>query len=72
MNRAFDAGMKFRERNKRKNIVLNIIQMIKDNIAIQRGGKNRNKQTSPNNFWWMPRGERRRRTRAWYKELGIL
>jgi len=46
--------------------------MIKDNIAIQRGYKNRNKQTSPNKFWWMPRGERRRRIRAWYKELDMM
>ncbi len=52
--------------------MLNIIQMIKDNIAIQRGNRDRNKQTSPNNFWWMPRGERRRRIRAWYKELGMM
>lgn len=49
-----------------------IIQMIKDSIAIQRGYKNKNRQTSPNNFWWMSRRDRRRRTKAWYKQLDMM
>jgi len=51
---------------------MKLIQMIRDNIAIQRAYKKRNrKQTSPNAFWWMPRGERRRRTKQYYREMGI-
>jgi hypothetical protein len=52
---------------------MKLIQMIRDNIAIQRAYKKRNrKQTSPNAFWWMSRGERRRRIKEYYKELGMM
>ena len=44
---------------------MKLIQMIRDNIAIQRAYKKRNrKQTSPNAFWWMSRGERRKKNKA--------
>ena len=52
---------------------MKLIQMIKDNIAIQKAYRKRNrKQTSPNGFWWMSRGKRRRRIKEYYKELGMM